>query len=246
MVVAANFTPTAGWPEFAPAKTGWNVIDAAPGTGAGAFAFQSDRTLAQSLTADILANEYRHYTVLLRRLANPNLPGPTDTNPYITIDMLDNVRVADRIFKADGSNTPRTAKMTQTGPGFDPNSPPAAGQPDLRPQSSGKIQPYAAFSAAAATGLLPFPNSMVQYQDPATVGVGVEGVRHTLTRQNSRADTRAHRRDLRGGGHGRPRRCHGPPDRDPDDALRLARPPRPAAHQPDGTAARLGRVSRTN
>jgi len=186
VVAAANFTPTTGSPEFNPAKTGWNVINTDPFPGAGSpLAFVSDIDLATSLVGDILNPGYQHYTVVLRRLANPNLPA-SPTNPYITIDVLDHVRAADRIMKADKSATPRSPKMTAGGMGYDPNGPPAvAGDPDLRPQSSGKVQPYASFSAPPPAA---FPNSMVLLQDPATVGMGAEGVRHTLNRQNSRAD----------------------------------------------------------
>lgn len=185
VVVAANVPATPAGPQFTPARTGWNVINADPVGGAAPFAFTSSTSLAMSLAGDILVPEYQHLVVLLRRLANPNLP-ESPTNPYITIDVLDHVRAGDRIIRADMSNMDRSPKMTAGGQGHDPNTPPAAaGDPDLRPQASGKVQPYASFSQA---GLPPFPNSMVMYQDPATAGVGAEGVRHTFSRQNSRVD----------------------------------------------------------
>ena len=161
--------PPAG-PSSRPPRPPWNVINADPCTG-GRLRWPSRATVTLAHVAHLatsLPNEYRHYTVLLRRLANPNLPGPTDTTPTSrsTCSITFGSRTASSGRTARTRD--RTAKMTPTvarastrihrlRPRTDP---------DLRPQSSGKIQPYAAFSAATATGLLPFPNSMVQFQDP--------------------------------------------------------------------------------
>jgi hypothetical protein len=189
VVAAPTFTPhDPVWPEFAPPATlPWNRINAdpfgAPGT---PLEFVSDVNLQQSVIGDILSPQHYRYTVVLRRLANPNLQGPTDYNPYITIDIIDHVKCGDRIIRSHMSGTDRSAKMAAGGPGYDPESAPAPGQPDLRPQTVGKVQPYASFSAATTGVLLPFPNSLVQFQAPPDATLtGPEGVRHTFSRQNS-------------------------------------------------------------
>lgn len=134
------------------------------------------------------------HVVLLRRLANPYVPYDPVTNPYITVDMLTNVRTADRLLRLQGQDANRAARTTPAGGGWEPNTPPAnAGDPDLRPQSCGKVQPYAAWAQFGTPASPPtFPSSMVLFQEPADLDTRPpqqQGVRHTFLRQNSRAAT---------------------------------------------------------
>src|SRR5262249_35928679 len=109
------------------------------------------------------------HVVLLQRLANPYLPFNASTNPYITVDILDDVRAADRILLANGSKQPfRTPRTTATGQGVEAGAFP--------PASSGKVQPYTSFAPRSGMGLgyagFPsaptFPTSLVLYQNPST------------------------------------------------------------------------------
>lgn len=79
-------------------------------------------------TATVLV---QNVTLLLRRLANPNLPfsavpGP-NYNPYITVDYLDNIPVNQAVGVAQGRKQPYSASPTQVLPQFPGVSPP--GQP---------------------------------------------------------------------------------------------------------------------
>jgi hypothetical protein len=126
------------------------------------------------------------HVLLLRRLANPYLPGPTQTNPYITVDVLDHVRSADRAILANGQNlmNVRMARASAGGAGYEPKTPDT-----LLPHSVGKVQPLAGYSdptqadstAATATSAHPATTMVVQ-QNPATPA---DGVKHTLGRENS-------------------------------------------------------------
>jgi len=159
-------------PEFNPAFP--NVINGtAPGM-AGSLTYTVPLVNAQ-------AGNQQH-VVMLRRLANPYLI-ESPTNPYITVDTITNVRTADRLLRTNGSNTDRPALPTAGG--FESDSAPVAPVQDQRPQSTGKVQPYAAW-AVAGTAVAPprFPQSLVLFQDPAAPA---NGIRHTFGRQNSKA-----------------------------------------------------------
>jgi hypothetical protein len=134
-------------------------------------------------TADATYGKLSRNVVLLRRLANPYLPEDTtntpSTNPYITVDVLDNVRVGDRLMVESGKkwSEKRTAAPMVNGAGYDPN-----------PQSTGKVQPYAAFCLPTVNtqSALNYPtNAMLMPQNPTPAVTS--GVRHTLGRQNSQA-----------------------------------------------------------
>lgn len=121
------------------------------------------------------------HLVLLRRLANPYITGPTDTNPYITVDVMDHVRTADR--RECDQNMKRMAQTAMNPMGYEPY---AAGEEALWPASVGKMQPYASYSDPAltdsknATNTGTSPNTMV-VQQTTTSG----GVKHTFGQQNN-------------------------------------------------------------
>ncbi|MFO0823507.1 MAG: hypothetical protein U0792_10385 [Gemmataceae bacterium] len=134
-------------------------------------------------TSDATYGKLSRNVVLLRRLANPYLPEDTtntpSTNPYITVDVLDNVRVGDRLMVESGKkwSEKRTAAGMVNGAGYDPN-----------PQSTGKVQPYAAFCLPTVNtqSALNYPtNAMLMPQNPTPAVTS--GVRHTLGRQNSQS-----------------------------------------------------------
>ncbi|MBA4067561.1 MAG: hypothetical protein C0501_28400 [Isosphaera sp.] len=139
--------------------------------------------------ADAFGADLQNHVVLLRRLANPYLPPDPVTNPMITVDTLGHVKAGDRVLRKDMTPMNRMAKPTMPD-GYDPNTAPAAaGDPDLRPQAFGKVDPYTAWSAPvpAPPPAINFPASLVLGQEPAMPGMGADGVRHTFGRQNSRA-----------------------------------------------------------
>jgi hypothetical protein len=185
IVVCAAHVPAVRGPEFSPGFA--NAINGTPAVPLLPAAVPSG-ALGYTLPLASAFNSTQH-VVLLRRLANPYLPFNPVTNPYITVDTITNVRCADRVLRTAGMTTDRPARTTAAGPGYEPNTPPAmAGDPELRPQSTGKVQPYAAWAQFGTAAAPPtFPNSMILYQEPSVVGVGVNGVRHTFFRQNSRA-----------------------------------------------------------
>ncbi len=117
------------------------------------------------------------HVVLLQRLANPYAAFDATANPYITVDILDNVRAADRILLANNAKKPfRTARTTAAGPGVEAGAFP--------PASSGKVQPYTAYSSQMSLAAPPkFPTSLVLYQNP--VSPDSTGVLHTFGLVNS-------------------------------------------------------------
>jgi hypothetical protein len=194
LVCAANVPPMAmlpmGAPDFNPmfpnainATATPAMIGAAPNT-----ALAYPLPLADVFVGGALNPDLANHVVLLRRLVNPYLPYDVATNPYVTVDTLGHVRAGDRVLRKDMTMTNRMPKPGMAD-GYDPNTPPAAmGDPDLRPQAFGKVDPYTAWSAPlpAVPPVPPatnFPASLVLGQEP-TAAVG--GVRHTFTRQNSR------------------------------------------------------------
>lgn len=199
VVLAANVpaptTPPPEWSDFAPAAaTFTNKIDgatipAAIGGSTTSLAYPITLPMQANIDADFgtgAASVVGRHVLLLRRLANPYLPGPTQTNPYITVDVLDHVRSADRVILANGQNlnNVRPARAALGGAGYEPKTPDA-----LLPQSVGKVQPLAAYSDPAqatsttATATTAYPaTTMVVQQSPATAA---DGVKHTLGSQNS-------------------------------------------------------------
>lgn len=179
--------PPPGGPDFNPTNipaAALTITAAGPGAANRSLTYQMPlaAVLDQAGNGIDPASGLDHHVVLLRRLANPYLP-PSAGNPFVTVDVLNHVRTRDRVLLANGSrnNMPRQPRTTPTGAGYDPNT--AGGAADLRPQSYGKVQPYAAWSLRDSL----FPASLVLRQDPTAVGTGADGVRHTLGRANSRA-----------------------------------------------------------
>jgi hypothetical protein len=132
-------------------------------------------------TADTQGAKFARNVVLLRRLANPYVAYDATTNPYLTVDALDHVRVADRLLVESGKkfSEKRSAAAMVGGTGF-----------EAGPQSIGKVQPYASFAdpAVAAPTALSYPtNTMVMPQTATATAPLV--VKQTLGRQNSQAAT---------------------------------------------------------
>jgi hypothetical protein len=201
LVCAANVTGVQG-PEFNPGNFGGfpNLVPAAapgaPGTPGPSLTYTIPLATVFPQNATAPTSDVQKHVILLQRLANPYLP-PGPTNPYITVDFMDSVPASDRVLLPNNTtaNNPRTAKTTFGGAGgagstgYDPNTPPAAGNPDLRPRSLGKVQPYTSYSDPAAayqttsgTYNFVFPMSLVLPQNPS-VDPG-QGVLHTFTRYN--------------------------------------------------------------
>jgi hypothetical protein len=199
LVCAAN-VPSVQGPEFNPAGFGGfpNLIPASqPGAGVTSsltYTIPLATVFPQAATAP--TTDILKHVVVLQRLANPYL-APSATNPYITVDFMDSVPASDRVLLPNNTTNanPRTAKTTFGGAGgmgstgYDPNTPPAAGNPDLRPRSLGKVQPFtsytdpnAAYQTTSGTYNFTFPKSLVLPQNPA-VDPG-QGVLHTFTRHN--------------------------------------------------------------
>lgn len=118
--------------------------------------------------ADASGAEYRRHVVLLRRLANPYMAFNGDStnaayNPYVTVDVMDNVTAFDAMYRSKADRDRRAARPT-----------PATGYDPVTDRFSiGKVQPYAGLSVltnppSPAQGTYnqyqPFPNSMVQAQ----------------------------------------------------------------------------------
>ena len=83
------------------------AVPTIPGTATGNAESLAYKTPLAVLLAGgtTLSATLKNHVVLLRRLANPHLPGPTNTNPYITIDFMDNLSTFDAIRMANGTNT---------------------------------------------------------------------------------------------------------------------------------------------
>jgi hypothetical protein len=209
LVCAANVpSVTSQAIEFNPAGFGGfaNLITATPAGTPGSLTYTIALGTAFPQANTAPSTDVLQHVIVLQRLANPYLP-PGATNPYITVDLMDSVPAADRVLLPNTVKTAniRTAKTAAGGAGlagskgYDPNTPPAAGSPDLRPRSLGKIQPYTSFSpmnggftqpaaayqsAAGNSGTynFTFPSSLVLPQNPS-VDPG-QGVLHTFTRHN--------------------------------------------------------------
>jgi hypothetical protein len=186
MVMLAANVPgiSPGGPEYNPPAFPKQINGAAIGN-ANALAYTT--ALPMTPDTDVPAQLGRH-VILLRRLANPYLPGPNAANPYITVDVLDHVRAADRIVIANGqmNAAARTARAMAGGMGYEPN---AAGSEMLWPQSLGKVQPYTAYADPTVTtaAALAYPaTAMVTQQNP---GTPANGVKNTFNAQNSTLST---------------------------------------------------------
>ncbi|MBA4189711.1 MAG: hypothetical protein C0467_17130 [Planctomycetaceae bacterium] len=200
MVICAADVPAApnpavtGWsdynPTFPAAKTiKGTAMPNAIGGSTSSLAYPIPLTLTPDTD---VPNTLGRHVILLRRLANPYVAYDATTNPYITIDILDHVRSADRILlkKDDILTAVRTARMAVGGAGYEPS---AGGSEALWPKSIGKVQPYAGYSDPAqatsttATLVTNYPTTtMVVQQDPSTPA---SGVKQTFLRQNSKAAT---------------------------------------------------------
>lgn len=181
----SDFTPTAAFPN----QIAGTAMPVAIGGSTTSLAYPIPLPMQATINNDLgtgASSVVGRHVLLLRRLANPYLPGPTQTNPYITVDVLDHVRSADRVILANGQNlnNVRTARMALGGAGYEPKTPDA-----LLPQSVGKVQPLAAYSSptetssTTATATTAYPaTTMVVQQNPA---MPADGVKHTLGRENS-------------------------------------------------------------
>ncbi|WP_439621750.1 hypothetical protein [Gemmata sp.] len=194
-VPAAPTPPPAEWSDFTPGAGAFpNKIDGtampmAIGGSTTSLAYPIPLPMPATINNDLgtgAASVVGRHVLLLRRLANPYLPGPTQTNPYITVDVLDHVRSADRVILANGQNlnNVRMARAAVGGAGYEPKTPDT-----LLPHSVGKVQPLAAYSDPAqadsttATATTAYPaTTMVVQQNPAAPA---DGVKHTLGSQNS-------------------------------------------------------------
>jgi hypothetical protein len=171
--VATNTSNTTGYPD-------WNAPYTFPGgtityTGTGApggttslaYRYNPTGTANQALGLALpnspnagVAADLKQHVVLLQRLANPYMPGPTPTNPYITVDYMDYVAAADRVGRASGSKTTRNTYATA-------------------PCSIGKVQPYSSWvptglatqDGTSGTYNFTFPASLVLPQTNATTPV---------------------------------------------------------------------------
>ncbi len=190
VVLAADVPPTpmdaavaAAWLDYRYAPPGGAAADLQmiPGGAVGA-ANSLTYTIPLPTTGDDLQNtgtatgkSVSRHVVLLRRLANPYIAYDANLNPYITVDVLDHVRAADRLLLESGKKIAmkRSAAAGGAPPGFEAN-----------PQSIGKVQPYASYADPAVTTptALAYPASMVLQQ-----ATGATPVQQTLGRQNSKA-----------------------------------------------------------
>jgi len=195
VVCAANVPPTptdatvsAAWLDYRYSPPGAPASPQLINGGAVGAANSLTYTVNLPTTADDISNtgtalgqQLSRHVVLLRRLANPYLDYDATLNPYITVDVLDHVRAADRVLLESGKMiaVKRTARAGAAPPGFEPN-----------PQSIGKTQPYASFAdptvTSAATLVYP-TTSMVLPQDP--IPAVTTSARQTLGRQNSKSST---------------------------------------------------------
>lgn len=140
-------------------------------------------------TAVISSAEYRQHVVLLRRLANPYQP-PGPTNPFVTVDVMENVPAFDAVHRENSATRGNSRGQRNSNDGYDP--------PAER-FSIGKVQPYAGQSVLAANfpnsnvggynQYQPFPASMVQRQQPNPANMGQP--QHTLGRHNGRGNAAA-------------------------------------------------------
>ncbi len=182
--------------QFQPDTTNppWDKMVAAtgnPGTPT-ALAYTTQLPMAASLEAPDMGG-LKHHVVLLRRLANPYM-GASQTNPYVTVDVVDHVPAFDAVHRAATMPNDRTPKTDWVAPGYvgyNPKAAPAAGMPDVRPYAVGKVQPYTSFANRAVP-----PD--VQAGEPWTVGVFPrsfvirqetvqnENVKYTFFRHNGR------------------------------------------------------------
>jgi hypothetical protein len=167
------------------------VISAGPaiplgGPPSGSMSFQ--RPMTDAYDAD-----RKNIVVTLRRLANPYLPPElvNNTNPYITVDFMDNVPVFDALQKKDGEINDRSPKSATNPDGYDPIQDP--GVPTIaRRTALGKVQPYAGMCNPGPPigdyATFTFPNSLVVAQSPVdAANADVVGVRQTLGRANTRS-----------------------------------------------------------
>ena len=185
--------------EFSPnANAPYNsrMIEGAPaGAGAATNRMEYDfNAIPTSANLENVANmqEMRRHAILLRRLANPYLQHDPNTNPYVTVDIMDHVPTFDAVARGMGetmNRSPKTAAAVTT-QGFEPVEFTSGGN---RRFSVGKVQPYVGYSniQAAANGagelreVDSFPNSFVVRQNPS-VPVNAEPL-HSFFRNNGRA-----------------------------------------------------------
>ncbi|AWM40715.1 hypothetical protein GobsT_07490 [Gemmata obscuriglobus] len=149
LVGPPTLTPKKDAKEFTPPAAGvWattNKVDSQPLGPA-----TSSSGMGYMLTmpsATILSNkEFKRHVVQLRRLTNPYLPAndpnysydPSRTpNPYVTVDMMDNVPAFDAVHRAAGQPTDRKERDGGNPGGYDPVT---------QRFSVGKVQPLAAYS----------------------------------------------------------------------------------------------------
>ena len=165
-----NFAPNGGvWQN----KIGDAAGDPTPAPGSTALGYSIP------LPGNNIVNgtEFKRHIVLLRRLANPYLPAG-NSNPYITVDMMDYVPTFDAINRLNGGGLNRNPHGMMNGNGYDPSN---------ARFSIGKVQPYAGFCSPTNFGGGPinhntytFPNSMVLRQTLANGNAPL----HTFGQQN--------------------------------------------------------------
>ncbi|AMV29861.1 hypothetical protein VT84_36040 [Gemmata sp. SH-PL17] len=162
--------------EFNPPNAGvWatanKVTSPATAMGKSALSTGMGYTLDMPPVATLGTDEFRRHTVLLRRLANPYLQ-PNDPlitpgnnaipiNPYVTVDMMNEVPAFDAVHRAQGQATNRGARTVMNSGGYDP----------LADRFSiGKVQPLAGRAVATVPNMAgtynayQFANSMVLAQ----------------------------------------------------------------------------------
>jgi hypothetical protein len=153
---------------------------------------------AGGVAFDPQSREFRRHVVLLRRKANPYVAGPgagqpINTNPHITVDIMDYVPSFDALARNVGMTTSRPERNAMNMSGYDPM--------DER-YSVGKVQPNAAYAqlsnaANPANQADPvdgpgnynryaFPYSMVlnQVTSSAMMGAPATEPRNTFGRHN--------------------------------------------------------------
>ena len=82
----------------------------------------------------------RPHAVLLRRLANPYVPDNTSDNPYVTVDMMTQVKAADAVkYASDTSRTPSTTNRASLA-----RRQPYTGDPALTPPQANTTVPPSA------------------------------------------------------------------------------------------------------
>jgi hypothetical protein len=147
------------------------------------YTITGSQAAASVTEADLHGDKYKRHVVMLRRLANPYLPQHPDTNPFITVDMVDHVPAHDGVGRLGGAMS-RVAGAGATD-GYEPLG---------NRFAVGKMQPYMSYARATAQGgaapqMVPnvtqFNNralSAVLQQTP-TVPTPEE-VRHTFGRHN--------------------------------------------------------------